>query len=40
MTDDDKIIKQRIDGRSVCAIAKSRRTIVAAVNEAIDAGPH
>jgi hypothetical protein len=33
---DDAIIKQRIRGRSVRAIAKAQHTTVAAINEAID----
>lgn len=36
MKDDDQIIRQRIDGRSVRAIASARRTTVSAINEAID----
>jgi hypothetical protein len=33
---DDDIIRQHIDGRSVRAIAKAQRTTVAEINEAID----
>jgi hypothetical protein len=36
MTDDDKIVRARISGRSVSTIAKTRRMTVAEVNEAID----
>jgi Mor family transcriptional regulator len=35
---DDAIIKQRIAGKSVRAIAKTQRCSVAQVNEAIDRG--
>jgi hypothetical protein len=36
MDDDDRIIRQRLERRSMHAIAKAQRTTVAAINEVID----
>jgi Tfp pilus assembly PilM family ATPase len=36
MDDDDRIIRQHLEGRSMRAIAKAQRTTVAEINEVID----